>query len=60
MALREYEKAAQYFLGALNMHPDAKHIWTNLQMVFMSMGRDDLVEKSTQRNIQMFRDEFDF
>lgn len=60
MALREYEKAAQYFLGALNMHQDAKHIWTNLQMVFMSMGRDDLVDKSTQKNIDLFRDEFEF
>eukprot|EP01118_Nematostelium_gracile_P017441 TRINITY_DN7447_c0_g1_i1.p1 TRINITY_DN7447_c0_g1~~TRINITY_DN7447_c0_g1_i1.p1 ORF type:complete len:685 (+),score=176.13 TRINITY_DN7447_c0_g1_i1:71-2125(+) len=53
MALRDYEKAAQYFLGALNMHPNSKHIWRNLQTAFVSMGRDDLVYKSTQQNLSL-------
>lgn len=60
MALRDYVKAAQYFLEALDMHPEAVHIWANLQMVFVSMQRDDLVEKCLQRDVNLFRDEFDF
>lgn len=60
MALKEFEKAAQYFLGALSMHPEAKHIWANLQMVFISMGREDLVEKTTENNIELFRKDFEF
>lgn len=60
MALKDYDRAAQYFFQALSMHPDAKHIWMNLQMVFMSMGREDLVEKCAMNDIELFRGEFDF
>jgi len=60
MALRQYEKAAQYFLGAISMHPEARHIWTNLQMVFMSMDRDDLVDKTAANDVEVFRNDFEF
>jgi len=60
MALKDYIKAAQYFLGALEMHPEAKHIWTNLQMVFMSMDRPDLLEKAADMKTDLFKDEFEF
>jgi len=63
MALQEYEKAAVYFLQALTMHPKAKHIWSNLNMVFLSMGREDLVQRSLENgesDVECFRDIFDF
>ncbi len=60
MALRQFDKAAQYFLQALSMYPEAKHIWSNLQMVFMSMGREDLVENCMKGDIELFRNEFEF
>jgi len=63
MALQEYEKAAVYFLQALTMHPNAKHIWSNLHMVFLSMGREDLVQRSLENNetdVECFRDAFEF
>lgn len=60
MALKDYPKAAQYFLGAIEMHPEAKHIWTNLQMVFMSMERPDLLDKAAEGKTELFKDEFEF
>jgi peroxin-5 len=60
MALKDNVNAAKYFLGALSLHPHAQHIWSNLQMVFMSMGRDDLVERCALANVDLFRDEFEF
>jgi len=60
MALKDYPKAAQYFLGAIEMHPEAKHIWTNLQMVFMSMERPDLLDKAAEARTDLFKDEFEF
>lgn len=60
MALRQYDKAAQYFLSAISMHPEARHIWTNLQMVFMSMDRNDLVDKTAANDVEVFRGDFDF
>ena len=60
MILQDYPNAIRHFLGALSMHPEARHMWTNLQMTFASFGREDLVEKSLRQNVDDFRDEFEF
>eukprot|EP01119_Soliformovum_irregulare_P014123 TRINITY_DN3837_c0_g1_i1.p1 TRINITY_DN3837_c0_g1~~TRINITY_DN3837_c0_g1_i1.p1 ORF type:complete len:593 (-),score=151.28 TRINITY_DN3837_c0_g1_i1:54-1583(-) len=60
MGLRQYDRAAQYFLGGLSMHPEATHIWSTLRLNFVNMGRDDLVNLVEQRDVNLFRGEFEF
>eukprot|EP01112_Ceratiomyxa_fruticulosa_P002552 TRINITY_DN1267_c0_g1_i2.p1 TRINITY_DN1267_c0_g1~~TRINITY_DN1267_c0_g1_i2.p1 ORF type:complete len:728 (-),score=159.12 TRINITY_DN1267_c0_g1_i2:55-2013(-) len=57
LALNMYPEAARNFLGALEMHPEAQHIWDNLMMVFRLLGRNDLVEKCQYRDISLFSNE---
>ncbi|PRP79288.1 hypothetical protein PROFUN_12429 [Planoprotostelium fungivorum] len=61
MALKQYEKAAQYFLGAISLHPESKHIWSNLRIVFQYLERPDLIDKmDSQHDVEMFREDFEF
>jgi len=58
--LEMYQEAAVQFMSCLAIQPAAKHIWMSLQTVFSRMERDDLLEKTLQYDIDLFRDEFTF
>ena len=58
--MRTYEAAAQCYLKALSLNPDAKHIWNYLTMTFASMSRPDLVEKAQRGDHTAFHADFDF
>ena len=44
----------------LSLNPEAAHIWSDLSMMFVSMGRHDLMEKARDRNVALFQKDFDF
>jgi len=54
LALNEYPEAADSFLAALRLHPNASHLWDNLKMVFRLMGREDLEELASLNNVDSF------
>jgi len=58
LALNSYNEAAQSFLSALRLHPNASHLWDNLKMVFRLMGRDDLEERAAHNDIEAFGEDF--
>jgi len=58
LALNEHPEAANNFLAALRLHPNAGHLWDNLKMVFRLMERRDLEEKATRQNIDDFTEDF--
>ena len=58
MGLKEHKQACKYFLSALSMHTPANHLWGHLQMCFMALGREDLVERSIMYpDPEYFKDE---
>lgn len=59
MSLRDFELAAQCFLGALSIS-NSPHLWRSLNTVFALMRRPDLVELARHKDIELFRDEFNF
>jgi len=59
MSLREYHLAAECFLGALSIN-NTDHLWRSLNTSFTLMRRPDLVDKARNRDIEFFRDEFNF
>jgi len=59
MALQDYIEAAKCFLGAIEIN-NTPHLWDNLKSAFTMMDRPELVEKMEPRNVDLFRDEFDF
>lgn len=61
MGLKEHASACKYFLSALSMHHPASHLWGHLQMCFLALGREDLVERSVKTpDPEYFKDEFNF
>ena len=56
----KYSEAAGYFLCALSLNGSATHIWEYLHTAFSCMDRFDLVGKMQARNINDFKNEFDF
>ena len=59
--MANYTAAAQCYLKALSLNPEANHIWGYLQMTLTSMGRPDLVAKAAARpDHEAFRADFDF
>ena len=58
--LSDYQAAAQCYLKALSLNPEAKHIWSYLGMTLTSMGRPDLVDKMVAQSVEAFRGDFDF
>lgn len=58
LALNSYNEAAQSFLSALRLHPNAAHLWDNLKMVFRLMGREDLEERASSNDIEAFGNDF--
>jgi len=59
MAITNYTEAAKCFLGAVEIN-NTSHLWDNLVSAFTMMERYDLVEMSRERNVNLFRNEFDF
>jgi len=59
MAITNYTEAAKCFLGAVEIN-NTSHLWDNLVSAFTMMERYDLVELSRERNVNLFRNEFDF
>jgi peroxin-5 len=62
-----YKEAAEHFLSALNMHAAiqnpkniSNNLWDTLRRTWIMMNRRDLAEKARDRNLMLFRDEFDF
>ena len=49
---------ARCYLQALNLNPNAKHIWSYLRIAFSCMERFDLVNKANTQDVDGFRDEF--
>tara|TARA_B100000795_G_scaffold249253_1_gene216643 strand:+ start:107 stop:1678 length:1572 start_codon:yes stop_codon:yes gene_type:complete len=52
--LQNYEGAARAYLSALRLNPDATHIWSYLRIAFTCMERFDLVQKTEERNLDIF------
>ena len=55
-----YQSATKYYLKALSLNADADHIWGYLRFCLSCMGRQDLVEKSDLRDVNLFAEEFKF
>ena len=53
-----YNEAAESFLSALKLHPNAGHLWDNLKMVFRLMGREDLEARAADNDIDAFGGDF--
>ena len=60
MRRSSYDAAASCYLKALDLNPQANHIWTYLGMTLTSMGRPDLVEQAALQDPNAFRGDFDF
>ena len=54
----DYGEAAKHFVQALRMHPDAAHIWSNLEMVTRLLNRDDLAVHAARKNLEPFKASF--
>ena len=48
----------RFALQALNLNPNAIHIWSYLRIAFSCMERFDLVTKCEGRDVNAFKDEF--
>ena len=58
--MKMYVDAAKQFLASLSIEPDAVHIWSNLETSFSYMQRPDLLELARERDVKVFKKEFDF
>jgi tetratricopeptide (TPR) repeat protein len=57
---QEHVDAVKFFLRALSMCPRIEHVWTYLAFAFHCMKREDLVEMCNEKNVELFRREFQF
>ena len=55
-----HEEAAQAYLTTLVRNPNAEHIWSYLRLSLASMGREDLIQATHERNLDVFRSNFIF
>jgi peroxin-5 len=58
--LGQHEKAAQAYLSTLKLNPDADHLWSYLRISLAHMGRDHLVKLAQRRDVELFRQYFQF
>ena len=56
--LGKYQEGARCYLQALNLNPNATHIWSYLRIAFSCMERFDLVSKTEGQDVASFKDEF--
>jgi len=55
-----YPESCRYFLKALSLNGGADNIWSYLRMTLSCMDRQDLVSLADERNLDVFRGEFEF
>jgi len=55
----EYEEAARLYLTALSINSRAVHIWEHLRITLIAMGRHDLADKTSERDLTVFSSYFD-
>lgn len=55
-----HEEACQAYLTTLVRNPNAEHIWSYLRLSLASMGREDLISATHQRNLDIFKNNFIF
>jgi peroxin-5 len=55
-----HEEAVKQYLITLTHNPNANHIWSYLRISLSHLGKDDLVELSQQKNVELFRPHYQF
>jgi peroxin-5 len=50
----QHADAARTYLATLKQNPSAEHIWSYLRISLSHMGRDDLVQLTTSRDVSLF------
>ena len=53
-----YEEAANFYLQALGLSPNARHIWNFLRVSLAGMERHDLVAKTKFEDVDLFLEDF--
>eukprot|EP00727_Mastigamoeba_balamuthi_P002550 m51a1_g12292 putative peroxisome biogenesis protein 5-like (694) ;mRNA; f:310884-313092 len=60
VAVQKLGAASVEFLRALELDSSAEHVWENLALSLRMSGREDLAKMVSLRNVDFFRDHFDF
>jgi peroxin-5 len=60
MLLEDYPNAVRQFLTALTMHPEATHMWINLESTLIKYGRNDLIGLAEKHDVELFRGVIDW
>lgn len=55
-----HEEAIRTYLTTLHYNPEANHVWSYLRISLSHLSREDLVELSHQKNVELFRPYFQF
>ena len=58
--INKQEEACKAYLFGLKLNPSSLHIWNCLRMSLISFGRFDLSQLCDQRNVELFREHFEF
>ena len=58
--LQDHDAAARCYLQTLSLNPDAGHCWTYLRMALSSSERWDLLPLVFSRDLEAFKEHFDF
>ncbi len=58
--LSNFFESARCYLKTLDLNPNADHVWENLRWCFIYMKRHDLVAFVEAKNLDAFREEFQF
>jgi hypothetical protein len=56
----QHEDAAKAYLATLAQNSDANHIWSHLRYSLAELGKDDLLELTDHKSVDLFRPYFDF
>jgi len=56
----QHENAARAYLATLKQNPDASHVWSYLRISLSHLGKEDLVELTHQKNVELFRTYYEF
>lgn len=55
-----HEDAARTYLATLAQNPKADHVWSYLRISLSHLGKDDLVDLTSKRDVKLFRKHFKF
>ncbi|KAL9657581.1 hypothetical protein ABK040_001008 [Willaertia magna] len=56
----DFNNAAKFYLRSLKLSPRNNHVWYYLTYDFNCLKRKDLVEKCKTKNVELFRNDFQF